>query len=124
MPPYDSPGSHEIPAAADPRTPFPGGLPWQRIERSSVAMSEPKPIGRPFGLNHQPRGKAWTPGELSALGSAPDHITAAELGRTRSSVIWKRRSLGIPAHQPPGRPSVQSTTRADRACDEGGNLLP
>jgi hypothetical protein len=65
--------------------------------------ADPRRTGA-FSDQHQPRGTPWQPGEISALGTAADHLIAARLGRSRLAVIAKRRELGIAAHQGKGRP--------------------
>lgn len=80
-----------------------------------------KPRGMAFGPDHQPRGKPWSAVEIQRLGTGPDSVIADELGRSRSSVILKRRELSIPAHQPPGRPlgssaKTDATSSEQRSC--------
>ena len=65
----------------------------------------PDPPGtRHFSATFQPRGRPWDPAELALLGTASDGSVAARLGRTRRSIILKRRELGIPAGARRGRP--------------------
>ncbi len=41
----------------------------------------------------------WTPREDAMLGTMPDRIVAAEIGRTESAVSARRHHLGLAAHK-------------------------
>lgn len=47
------------------------------------------------------RGKDWSPEELALVGTRPDAVVAAAIGRTMSAVKLKRMRLEIPRYTPP-----------------------
>lgn len=51
-----------------------------------------------------PAGPPWTPAEDAQLGTAPDSVIAARLGRSRGSVAGRRHKLGIASPAKAGRP--------------------
>ena len=90
---------------ATPGRPFAAGEdPRRSPGKPFTAGEDPRRAAGEFGADHQPRGKPWTAGELSALGTASDKAIGDQLGRSRASIIAKRRELGIAPHQGKGRP--------------------
>ena len=89
----------------------PGGLRLMRAWVPETLTEEQRAIGR--ALAHQPapmarmvatrraRGggnrKPWTPEEDALLGTIPDPQAAKHLGRAKSQIGIRRRTLGIPA---------------------------
>jgi len=81
-------------------------------------MPKLKKRGRSFSAENQPLGKPWDACEIAKLGTARDSAIASQLGRSRQSVIHKRRALGIPAFFRPGRPPLSENATA---LQLGGN---
>jgi hypothetical protein len=57
--------------------------------------------------------KFWTPAEDALLGTSSDAELGDLLGRSRSSVVGRRRKLGIKAYRSPGRAPGESIPWAE-----------
>ncbi|HEY1719492.1 MAG TPA: hypothetical protein VGH42_14525 [Verrucomicrobiae bacterium] len=96
----------------------------RRTGRSIQAVRRRGSILRPdlFPRGLRWNGRAWLADEVQLLGTMPDAVLAAQLGRTRSSVSHKREKLGVPAIPTPPRryewtpeKDVLLRTHSDRA---------
>jgi transcriptional regulator with XRE-family HTH domain len=101
------PGEASKPAQdLEPPTPAKGkaGRPGGQEAKGEGMTAVPPNPGRRRRRAASKRQGRWTEEELALLGTIPDEEVAAQTGRTKMAVYFKRRELGIAQCLPTGSP--------------------